>query len=248
MERVDGRRPDQLRPVRIKPGYLPNAEGSALIEQGGTVVLCAVSVEDRLPPFLRDRGGSGWVTAEYGMLPRSTNTRMAREATVGRVGGRTHEIQRLIGRALRAVTRLDILGERTFTVDCDVIRADAGTRCAAITGAYVALRQACETLLARRTLSTMPLRDALAAVSVGIVGGETLLDLSYEEDSRAEADFNVALTASGEFVEVQGSAESAPFPRARLDEVLRLAGKGIEELLAAQTEALAAFGQPKSGE
>lgn len=239
MERADGRRPDQLRSVRITPGFLPNAEGSALIEQGGTVVLCAVSVEDRVPPFLRERGGgSGWVTAEYGMLPRSTNTRMMREATVGRVGGRTHEIQRLIGRALRAVTRLDVLGERTFTVDCDVIRADGGTRCAAITGAYLALRQACENLLARRLLSTMPLRDALAAVSVGIVGGVALLDLTYEEDSRAEADFNVALTASGEFVEVQGSAESAPFPRTRLDEVLRLSGKGIEELLAAQAEAL----------
>jgi ribonuclease PH len=244
MERSDGRRPDQLRPVRITPGFLPNAEGSALIEQGGTTVLCAVSVEDRLPPFLRERGGgSGWVTAEYGMLPRSTNTRMVREATVGRVGGRTHEIQRLIGRALRAVTRLDVLGERTFTVDCDVIRADGGTRCAAITGAYVALRQACENLLARRLLSTMPLRDALAAVSVGIVGDMALLDLTYEEDSRAEADFNVALTASGEFVEVQGSAESAPFPRTRLDEVLRLAGKGIEELLAAQADALAAASQ-----
>ena len=213
MERLDGRRPDQLRPVRIVPGYLPNAEGSALIEQGGTVVLCAVSVEDRLPAFLRDKGG-GWVTAEYGMLPRSTHTRSPREAAQGRVGGRTHEIQRLIGRALRAVTRLDILGERTFTVDCDVIQADAGTRCAAITGAYVALRQACETMLARRALSTMPLRDALAAVSVGVVGGVPLLDLTYEEDSRAEADFNIVQTASGEFVEVQGSAESAPFPRA----------------------------------
>ncbi len=239
MERTDGRRQDELRPVRITPGFLPNAEGSALIEQGGTAVICAVSVEDRLPPFLRDRGGgSGWVTAEYGMLPRSTNTRMVREAAAGRVGGRTHEIQRLIGRALRAVTRLDILGERTFTVDCDVIRADGGTRCAAVTGAYVALRQACENLMSRRLLSTMPLRDALAAVSVGIVGGVALLDLTYQEDSRAEADFNVALTASGEFVEVQGSAESAPFPASRLDEVLRLAGKGIEELLAKQTEAL----------
>ena len=215
MERLDGRRPDQLATLRITPGFLPHAEGSALIEQGGTVVLCAVSVEDRLPPFLRDKGRSGWVTAEYGMLPRSTHTRIAPRGGVGRVGGRTHEIQRLIGRALRAVTRLDVLGERTFTVDCDVIQADAGTRCAAITGAYVALRQACETLLARRLLSTMPLRDALAAVSVGIVGGMPLLDLTYEEDSRAEADFNVALTASGEFVEVQGSAESAPFPRAR---------------------------------
>jgi ribonuclease PH len=248
MERQDGRRPDQLRPVRIVPGYLPHAEGSALIEQGGTVVLCAVSVEDRLPAFLRDKGGSGWVTAEYGMLPRSTHTRSPREAALGRVGGRTHEIQRLIGRALRAVTRLDILGERTFTVDCDVIQADAGTRCAAITGAYVALRQACELLLARRSISTMPLRDALAAVSVGIVEGVPLLDLTYEEDSRADADFNVVLTASGEFVEVQGSAESAPFPRATLDEVLRLAGKGIGELLEAQKEAFATLDQLPSSD
>lgn len=237
MERVDGRRADQLRPVRIETGYLPHAEGSALIAQGGTVVLCAVSVEDRLPLFLRDRG-SGWVTAEYGMLPRSTHTRTPREAAQGRVGGRTQEIQRLIGRSLRAVTRLDLLGERTFTVDCDVIQADAGTRCAAITGAYVALRQAFETLLERRTLSTMPVRDALAAVSVGVVGGVPLLDLTYEEDSRAEADFNIVQTASGEFVEVQGSAESAPFARSMLDEVLRLAGQGIRELLEAQRRAL----------
>jgi ribonuclease PH len=245
MERVDGRLPDQLRPVRITPGYLPHAEGSALIEQGGTKVLCAVSVEDRLPPFLRDKG-SGWVTAEYGMLPRSTHTRSPREAATGRVGGRTHEIQRLIGRALRAVTRLDILGERTFTVDCDVIQADAGTRCAAITGAYVALWQACELMLERRALSTMPLRDAVAAVSVGIIGGTPLLDLTYEEDSRAEADFNVALTSSGEFVEVQGSAESAPFPRAMLEEVLRLAGKGIDELFEAQRQALASLKGPQT--
>jgi len=247
MDRLDGRRPDQLRPVRIVPGYLPHAEGSALIEQGGTIVLCAVSVEDRLPLFLRDKGG-GWVTAEYGMLPRSTHTRSPREASQGRVGGRTHEIQRLIGRALRAVTRLDILGERTFTVDCDVIQADAGTRCAAITGAYVALRQACELLLARHTLSTMPLRDALAAVSVGIVGGVPLLDLTYEEDSRAEADFNIVQTASGEFVEVQGSAENAPFPRATLDEVIRLAGQGIRELLEAQREVLATAETGKSAD
>ncbi len=239
MERLDGRRADQLRPVRIEPGYLPHAEGSALIAQGGTVVLCAVSVEDRLPLFLRDKG-SGWVTAEYGMLPRSTHTRTPREAAQGRVGGRTQEIQRLIGRSLRAVTRLDLLGERTFTVDCDVIQADAGTRCAAITGAYVALRQAFETLLERHALSTMPLRDALAAVSVGVVGDMPLLDLTYEEDSRAEADFNIVQTASGEFVEVQGSAENAPFPRSTLEEVLRLADQGIRELLEAQSRALAA--------
>ena len=238
VERTDGRPANQLRPVRITAGYLPHAEGSALIEQGGTVVLCAVSVEDRLPPFLRNKGG-GWVTAEYGMLPRSTHTRSPREAALGRVGGRTQEIQRLIGRSLRAVTRLDILGERTFTIDCDVIQADGGTRCAAITGAYVALRQACLGLLANGVLSTMPLRDALAAVSVGLVGGVPLLDLTYEEDSGAEADFNVVMTAAGEFAEVQGSAENAPFPRATLDQVLRLAGEGIQGLLAAQNEALA---------
>ncbi len=243
MDRLDGRRPDQLRPIRITPHYLPHAEGSALIEQGGTVVLCAVSVEDRLPAFLRDKG-SGWVTAEYGMLPRSTLTRTPREAAQGRVGGRTHEIQRLIGRALRAVTHLDLLGERTFTVDCDVIQADAGTRCAAITGAYVALHLAFETLLRRHTLSTLPLRDALAAISVGVIEGVPLLDLTYEEDSRAEADFNIVQTGAGEFVEVQGSAESGPFPRSTLEEVLRLASRGIGELLEAQKVALATIDTP----
>ncbi|MGD0765295.1 MAG: ribonuclease PH [Dehalococcoidia bacterium] len=246
MERADGRRPDQLRPLRIVPDYLEHAEGSALIELGSTRVICAVSAEDRLPPFLRDRGG-GWVTAEYGMLPRSTHTRTPREAAQGRVGGRTHEIQRLVGRALRAVTDLDILGERTFTIDCDVIQADGGTRCAAITGAYVALRRAFDGLLARSALANMPLRDALAAVSVGIVGGVPLLDLTYEEDSRADVDFNVVMTAAGEFVEVQGTAESAPFPRAMLDQVLQLAERGIRELMEAQEQALAAFDLPDSG-
>ena len=237
MERKDGRRPDQLRPLRITPDYLPHAEGSALIELGGTVVLCAVSAEDRVPPFLRSTG-SGWITAEYGMLPRSTETRTPREAVAGRVGGRTHEIQRLIGRALRAVTNLEMLGERSFIIDCDVIRADGGTRCAAITGAYVALRQAFAKRLAGDSLTTMPLTDALAAISAGVVDGVPLLDLTYEEDSRAEVDFNVVMTAGGEFVEVQGSAESHPFARATMDQLLGLASQGIRELLAAQTTAL----------
>jgi ribonuclease PH len=237
LERKDGRRPDQLRPLRITPDYLPHAEGSALIELGGTVVLCAVSVEDRVPPFLRSTG-SGWITAEYGMLPRSTETRTPREAVAGRIGGRTHEIQRLIGRALRAVTNLEMLGERSFIIDCDVIRADGGTRCAAISGAYVALRQAFAKLLAGDSLTTMPLTDALAAVSAGVVDGVPLLDLTYEEDSRAEVDFNVVTTVGGEFVEVQGSAESHPFTRATMDQLLGLAAQGIRELLAAQTSAL----------
>ncbi len=243
MERTDGRRPDQMRPLRITPGYLDHAEGSALIELGGTKVLCAVSAEDRLPPFLRDKGG-GWITAEYGMLPRSTHTRTPRESTLGRVGGRTHEIQRLIGRSLRAVANLEILGERTFTIDCDVIQADGGTRCAAISGAYVALRQAFQSLLAKGALSTMPLSDAVAAASVGVVDGLPLLDLSYEEDSRADVDFNFVMTAGGEFVEVQGSAESSPFARATMDQLLGLAEKGIRELLEAQNLALAEIGVP----
>jgi ribonuclease PH len=237
LERKDGRRPDQLRPLRITPDYLPHAEGSAFIELGGTAVLCAVSVEDRVPPFLRSTG-SGWITAEYGMLPRSTETRTPREAVAGRIGGRTHEIQRLIGRALRAVTNLEMLSERSFVIDCDVIRADGGTRCAAITGAYVALRQAFAKLLAGDSLSTMPLTDDLAAVSAGVVDGVPLLDLTYEEDSRAEIDFNVVMTAGGEFVEVQGSAERHPFARATMDQILGLAAQGIRELLAAQTSAL----------
>ena len=237
MTRQDGRRPDQLRPVRITPDYLPHAEGSALIELGGTVVLCAVSLENRLPPFLRG-SGSGWVTAEYGMLPRSTHTRTPREAATGRLGGRTHEIQRLIGRSLRAVTNLDILGERQFTADCDVIKADGGTRTAAITASYVALHQAFHKLLKADDLSTMPLQAAVAATSVGLLEGVPMLDLSYEEDARAEVDFNVVKTSQGDFVEVQGTAESRPFERAVMDELLALAERGIEELLEAQRAAL----------
>ncbi len=237
MERKDGRRPDQIRPLRITPGYLPHAEGSAFIELGDTAVLCAVSLGERVPPFLKSTG-SGWITAEYAMLPRSTTTRSPREAVLGRIGGRTHEIQRLIGRSLRAVTNLDILGERAFIVDCDVIKADGGTRCAAITGAYVALRQAFEKLLAAGELASMPLTDAVAAISAGIVDGVPLLDLNYEEDSRAEVDFNVVMTAKGEFVESQGSAESSPFTRATMEQLLGLAQQGISELLEAQRLAL----------
>ncbi len=237
MSRIDGRKSDELRPVRIDTGYLPWAEGSALIEVGGTQVLCAVSVEDRLPQFLRG-SGSGWVTAEYGMLPRSTKERMNREAAAGRPSGRTQEIQRLIGRALRAVTNLDILGERTFTIDCDVLKADGGTRTAAITGAYVALHQAFELLVERRKLSSVPMSTAVTATSVGIVDGRPLLDLCYEEDARAGVDFNVVMTGDGHLVEVQGTAENEPFSRPEMDELLSLAEGGIRSLLETQQAAL----------
>ncbi len=238
MERVDGRRPDQLRPVRITTGYLPWAEGSALIDLGGTQVLCAATVEARLPQFLRGTG-SGWVTAEYGMLPRSTKERTGREAAAGRPSGRSQEIQRLIGRALRAVTNLDILGERTFTIDCDVIKADGGTRTASITGAYVALHQALEKLVEKEVLTSVPMSTAVAATSAGIVEGVPLLDLCYEEDARAGVDFNVVMTGDGRFVEVQGTAEDQPFPREEMDALLLLAEAGIRELLEVQQEALA---------
>ena len=237
MTRIDGRNAAQLRPVRLTTGYLPWAEGSVLIELGDTQVLCAVSVEDRLPAFLRG-SGSGWVTAEYGMLPRSTKERTQREAAAGRVGGRTQEIQRLIGRALRAVTNLDILGERTFTVDCDVLKADGGTRTAAITGAYVALRQAMQLLVDRGSLASVPLTQAVAATSVGILEGVPLLDLCYEEDSKAEVDFNIVMTADGRFVEVQGTAEREPFSREEMDRLLALAESGIRRLLEAQQAAI----------
>jgi ribonuclease PH len=239
MQRKDGRLPDALRPVRITPEYLPHAEGSALIDVGDTRVLCTVSVEERLPQFLRGTG-SGWVTAEYGMLPRSTSERMSRDQT--RNSGRTHEIQRLIGRSLRAITDRNLLGERTLTVDCDVIRADGGTRTAAITGAYVALRQAVSKLLATGALAKQPLREAVAAVSVGIVKGIPLLDLCYEEDAAAEVDFNVVMTESGLLVEVQGTAEGQPFSRVKMDELLDLAERGVRELLEAQKQALAELG------
>jgi ribonuclease PH len=237
MTRIDGRRPNELRPVRITTGYLPWAEGSVMIELGNTQVLCSVSVEARQPQFLRGTG-SGWVTAEYGMLPRSTVERTGREAAAGRQSGRSQEIQRLIGRALRAVTDLELLGERTFTIDCDVIKADGGTRTAAITGAYVALHQAFEKLIADGTMTSVPMSTAVAATSAGVVDGVPLLDLCYEEDAKAGVDFNVIMTGDGRFVEVQGTAEDQPFPRDEMDQLLSLADKGIRELLEAQREAI----------
>ena len=237
MPRIDGRKADELRPVRITTGYLPWAEGSVMIELGGTQVLCAVSMEARVPQFLRG-SGSGWVTAEYGMLPRSTKERTQREAAQGRQGGRTMEIQRLIGRALRAVTNLDILGERTFTVDCDVLKADGGTRTASITGAYVALHQAFQKVVDAGDLASVPFLTAVAATSAGIVEGVPLLDLCYEEDAAAQVDFNVVMTGDGRFVEVQGTAEEQSFSRDEMDTLLSMAGAGIRELLAAQQAAL----------
>ncbi len=238
MTRSDGRQPDEKRPVTITTGYLPWAEGSAMIDMGGTQVLCAVTVENRLPAFLRGTG-SGWVTAEYGMLPRSTMERTDREAARGRQSGRTQEIQRLVGRSLRAVTNLDILGERTYTIDCDVLKADGGTRTASITGAYVALHQAMQTLVDAGTYASIPMSTAVAATSAGIVEGVPLLDLCYEEDAAAGVDFNFVMTADGRFVEVQGTAEDQPFTRDEMDELFALADKGIKELLEAQQQALA---------
>lgn len=238
MSRSDGRKPDELRPVNIVTGYLPWAEGSVMIDTGGTQVLVAVTVEDRIPAFLRGTG-AGWVTAEYGMLPRSTMERTDREAARGRQGGRTQEIQRLVGRSLRAVTNLDILGERTFTVDCDVLKADGGTRTASITGAYVALHQAMQTLVEAETYASVPMSTAVAATSAGIVDGVPLLDLCYEEDAAAGVDFNFVMTGDGRFVEVQGTAEDEPFSRDEMNELFSLAEKGIKELVAAQEAALA---------
>src|SRR5499427_7005456 len=228
--RSDQRSPNQLRNTVMTPNYLMHAEGSVLIEAGNTRVICTASVEDRVPGFLRNTG-KGWVTAEYGMLPRATSTRMQREASAGKVGGRTQEIQRLIGRSLRSVTNLPALGERTIWIDCDVIQADGGTRTASITGAFVALALACEKLRARDTLRTMPLTDYVAATSVGIVDGEPLLDLAYDDDSRAEVDMNIVKTGDGRFIEVQGTAEALPFGRHTLDTLLNLADLGIRQLV-----------------
>jgi ribonuclease PH len=236
--RGDARRADQLRPVRIQPQYLRFAEGSALIELGQTWVICTASVDDVVPQFLRGKG-RGWVTAEYAMLPRATQKRTMREAALGRLGGRTQEIQRLIGRSLRAVADLQALGERTITVDCDVLQADGGTRTAAITGAYVALALALRGLAKAKVTTRPVLRGAVAATSVGVLGGQALLDLAYEEDSRAEVDFNVVMTEAGEFVEVQGTAEGKPFSQATMNDLLALATKGVGELLAVQRQALA---------
>src|SRR3990167_6120929 len=224
--RADGRLAEQLRPTRMTPNYLMHAEGSVLVEAGRTKVICTASVEDRVPPFRRNTG-KGWVTAEYGMLPRATSPRSQRESTAGRVGGRTQEIQRLIGRSLRAVTRLDDLGERTITLDCDVIQADGGTRTAAISGAFVALVLALQKMREQDLIRTMPAQDYVAATSVGIVDGEPMLDLAYSEDSRADVDMNIVKTGGGMYVEVQGTAESLPFGREALNRLLDLADTGI---------------------
>jgi len=235
VRRLDGRGNDELRPVCITPGFQYYAEGSALIEQGNTKVVCAVSVEDRVPAFLRGQG-MGWITAEYAMLPRATSTRTPREES--RVGGRAQEIRRLIGRSLRAAVDLEALGERTLTVDCDVLQADGSTRTAAITGSYVALVQAVDALAKREVITALPVRRAVAAVSVGVVAGELLLDLCYDEDFWAEVDFNVVMTSEGEFVELQGTAEAGPFSKSTVDAVLALAEGGIARLLEIQQDAL----------
>ena len=237
MKRADGRAYNELRAVRITSGFQSFAEGSALIELGETQVLCSVSVDDRVPGFIKEIGG-GWITAEYAMLPRSTVTRTTRDSSVGRVTGRNQEIQRLIGRSLRAVTDLTSLGERTLIVDCDVIQADGSTRTAAITGSYVALYQAMQTLVNMGILSSIPLKSAVAATSIGIVRTYMLLDLSYDEDCNAEADFNVVMTSQGKFVEIQGTAESKPFSKETVDSLLALAEKGIKQLFQVQQSAL----------
>jgi len=240
MPRFDNRPANVLRPTRLTPHYVKHAEGSVLIEAGDTRVICTASVEDRVPPFRRN-SGKGWVTAEYGMLPRSTTTRNQREASAGKVGGRTQEIQRLIGRSLRAVTRLEEMGERTIWVDCDVIQADGGTRTASITGGFVALVLALQKMRAQNQISTMPVRDFVAATSVGIVDGQPLLDLAYEEDSRADVDMNIVQTGDGRFIEVQGTAEAAPFGRDALLALLDLAQGGIRQLNAMQREVVGAL-------
>jgi ribonuclease PH len=235
--RPSGRKPDELRSVRISRGYTRHAEGSVLIEFGETRVLCTASIDEKVPPFLKGQG-KGWVTAEYGMLPRATNTRTQREAATGKQSGRTQEIQRLIGRSLRAVADLSALGERTIQIDCDVIQADGGTRTASITGAFVALHDAVGLLSDRRGIAAWPLRQFVAAVSVGIYDGVPVLDLDYAEDSQCETDMNVVMTGDGGLVEVQGTAEGTPFSRAQLDAMVDLAGAGMRQLIAIQRSAL----------
>jgi len=237
MMRGDGRRPDELRPVTITPNVNKYAEGSVLIQMGDTHVLCTASVEESVPPFMRDRG-EGWVTAEYSMLPRSTGTRSAREASHGRLGGRTMEIQRLIGRSLRAITDLPNLGERTIWLDCDVIQADGGTRTASITGAYVALHLALQHLRQQGLIAQIPLKDAVAAVSVGMLQDIPHLDLNYPEDSTSDVDMNIVMTGSGNLIEVQGTAEGEPFSQESLLELLALARQGISQLVEAQRAVL----------
>jgi ribonuclease PH len=237
MQRPSGRRHDELRPVRLTRNYTKHAEGSVLVEFGDTKVICTASVDEKVPPFLKGKG-QGWVTAEYGMLPRSTNTRSDREAARGKQSGRTQEIQRLIGRSLRSVFDLAALGERTLQIDCDVIQADGGTRTAAITGGFVAAYDAIRWLRARGAIETLPVLDFVAAISVGVFQGVPLLDLDYVEDSACETDMNVVMTGRGGFVEVQGTAEGKPFSREEMDTLLELARQGITSLLAAQKRAL----------
>src|SRR5215831_10402213 len=235
MPRLDGREADAIRPTRLTSEFTMHAEGSVLIEVGRTRVICTASVEERVPPFLRG-SGKGWVTAEYGMLPRATSTRTQREASAGKVGGRTQEIQRLIGRSLRSITKLTEFGERTIWVDCDVIQADGGTRTASITGGFVALVLALQRMRELAMIKDVPIVDYVAATSVGIVGGAALLDLAYEEDSKAEVDMNFVKTGDGKFIELQGTAEGLPFDRRALDALMELADVGIKQLIGKQRE------------
>lgn len=240
MTRIDGRSPGDLRPTTITPGFLAHAEGSVFIEVGRTKVICTASIDERVPPFLRNTG-KGWVTAEYGMLPRATSTRTQREASTGKVGGRTQEIQRLIGRSLRSITRLTELGERTIWIDCDVIQADGGTRTASITGGFVALVLALQRMRELAMIKDLPIVDYVAATSVGIVDGAALLDLAYEEDSKAEVDMNFVKTGDGKFIELQGTAEGLPFDRRALDALMELADGGIKRLIEKQREIVGQF-------
>lgn len=235
--RDDGRKANQLRQIHMTPNYIKHAEGSVLIEVGDTKVICTASVEDRVPPFMRGEG-RGWVTAEYAMLPRATQTRNVREAAKGKLGGRTMEIQRLIGRSLRSVVNLEALGERTVWLDCDVIQADGGTRTAAITGAFVALVFALDNLVQKKQLPAIPVYDFLAATSVGIVNGKPVLDLNFAEDSKAKVDMNIVLTGGGHFVEIQGTGEDAPFSRQELNQLLQLAEDGVTQIFQLQKDIL----------
>jgi ribonuclease PH len=241
--RTDGRKLAQLRPIKITPSYIKTADGSVLIEMGDTKVICTAKLEERVPPFLRN-SGKGWITAEYGMLPASSATRIGRESSRGKVGGRTHEIQRLIGRSLRAIADLRSLGERTIWIDCDVIQADGGTRTASITGAYVALTEAVRSWLGRGVISIDPIKDAVAAVSIGIVKGRILLDLCYEEDSKADVDMNFVMTGAGKFIEVQGTAETSPFTRRQMERMAEIAQTGIKELLKTQKNVIGSLTVP----
>jgi ribonuclease PH len=243
--RIDGRKAKQLRALSITPSYIKTADGSVLIEMGDTKVICTAKLEERVPPFLRN-SGKGWITAEYGMLPGSSQVRIGRESARGKIGGRTHEIQRLIGRSLRSIADLKSLGERTIWIDCDVIQADGGTRTASITGAYVALSEAIRRWLNKGIITVDPIRDSVAAVSIGIIDGKILLDLAYAEDSRADVDMNFVMTGSGKFIEVQGTAENAPFTKRQLERMAEIAEQGIRELIKAQKKVLAQFADLRS--